>query len=225
MTTSVKVFGSPASTEVQRVLACLFEKNVKFQLVKMDNFKGSTRRPEYLKMQPGGEALAYQDEKGSLVESRAICRHVVNSFPNQGTMDLLGEGAMEKALIEQWLETEMHKFDPPSSELVFYLSIAPTLPEQDPKDDSSLVAASKKKLEKVLKLYNQRLADSPYLTGDKFTLADLSHLPNTEKLMSIKELQEMFGKYDHVRRWWVDISERGPWQKVLEVAKQAPPLA
>ncbi|KAK8945064.1 Glutathione S-transferase F11 [Platanthera zijinensis] len=208
MTTSVKVFGSPASTEVQRVLACLFEKNVKFQLVKMDNFKGSTRRPEYLKMQ-----------------SRAICRHVVNSFPNQGTMDLLGEGAMEKALIEQWLETEMHKFDPPSSELVFYLSIAPTLPEQDPKDDSSLIAASKKKLEKVLKLYNQRLADSPYLTGDKFTLADLSHLPNTEKLMSIKELQEMFDRYDHVRRWWGDISKRDPWKKVLEVAKQAPPLA
>lgn len=48
---SIKVFGSPTSAEVARVLACLFEKDVEFQLVRVDNYKGTERKPEYLKLQ------------------------------------------------------------------------------------------------------------------------------------------------------------------------------
>ena len=48
---SVKVFGSPTSAEVARVLTCLFEKDVEFQLIRVENFKGGKRKPEYLKLQ------------------------------------------------------------------------------------------------------------------------------------------------------------------------------
>jgi len=48
---SIKVFGSPASAEVARVLTCLFEKDVEFQLIRVENFKGRERKPEYLKLQ------------------------------------------------------------------------------------------------------------------------------------------------------------------------------
>ncbi|XP_020574193.1 glutathione S-transferase F12-like [Phalaenopsis equestris] len=223
---SVKVFGSPASTEVQRVLACLFEKQVEFQLVKMDSFRGHRRMPECLKMQPGGEALTYQDQdKDALVESRAICRHVLEKFKNQGNRELLGEGSLERALIEQWVETEAQKFDPPSSELVFYLSIAPTLPDYLNRVETPPLEESKRKLEKVLKVYDQRLADNTFLAGNKFTLADLSHLPNAQLLMQIDQTRETFSKHAHVKRWWDQISQRESWQKVLEIAKQAPPLA
>ena len=51
MATSVKVFGSPTSAEVARVLACLFEKNVEFQLIRVDAYKGQRRMPDYLKLQ------------------------------------------------------------------------------------------------------------------------------------------------------------------------------
>ncbi|KAG0450599.1 hypothetical protein HPP92_026671 [Vanilla planifolia] len=220
---SVKVFGSPASTEVQRVLACLFEKQVEFQLVKMDSFKGPKRLPDWLKMQPGGEALTYQDEKVTLVESRAVCRHVVENFKEKGETELMGKGAMERALVEQWLEAEARKFDPPSSELVFYLAIAPKLPEAE-QPEPLLVEKSTKKLEKVLGMYEKRLADKEFLAGNKFTLADLSHLPNTELLMRT-ELRNLFERHGNVKRWWAEISKRNSWQKVLELASQAPPLA
>ena len=45
------MFGSPTSAEVARVLTCLFEKDVEFQLIRVENFKGSKRKPEYLKLQ------------------------------------------------------------------------------------------------------------------------------------------------------------------------------
>lgn len=48
---SINVFGSPTSTEVARVLACLFEKNVEFQLIRVDGFKGAQRKKDYLKQQ------------------------------------------------------------------------------------------------------------------------------------------------------------------------------
>jgi glutathione S-transferase len=48
---SVKVFGSPTSAEVARVLMCLFEKDVEFQLVRVDAYRGTQRMPQYLKLQ------------------------------------------------------------------------------------------------------------------------------------------------------------------------------
>lgn len=45
------MFGLPASTDVARVLACLFEKDVEFQLVRIDTYKGNQKVPEFLKLQ------------------------------------------------------------------------------------------------------------------------------------------------------------------------------
>jgi glutathione S-transferase len=35
----LQVFGQPASTDVARVLACLFERKLEFELVRTDTFK------------------------------------------------------------------------------------------------------------------------------------------------------------------------------------------
>ena len=64
---AVKVFGSPTSSEVARVLACLFEKDVEFQLIRVDSFRGPNRMPQYLKLQPHGEALTFEDGSVTLV--------------------------------------------------------------------------------------------------------------------------------------------------------------
>jgi len=64
---SVKVFGSPTSAEVARVLMCLFEKEVEFQLIRVDAYRGTKRMPQYLKLQPHGEALTFEDGNVTLV--------------------------------------------------------------------------------------------------------------------------------------------------------------
>ncbi|XP_066310310.1 uncharacterized protein [Miscanthus floridulus] len=49
----------------------------------------------------------------------------------QGNPDLIGTGALERASIEQWLQTEAQSFDSPSAEMVYSLAILPpTLPRQ-----------------------------------------------------------------------------------------------
>lgn len=221
--TGVQVFGSPASTEVARVLTCLFEKEVEFQLIRTDSYRGKHRKPDYLKLQPSGESLTYEDGKKTLVDSRAICLHVAETFAGQGNTELLGRGTFERASMEQWLRTESQSFDPPSSRLVFYLAFAQT---EGIERDEEEVQKSKKELEKVLDIYDRRLNDTNYLAGDQFTLADLSHLPNTYRLMTmVPECAAMFEARPNVMKWWEAISGRPKWARVVELQKAAPAVA
>ncbi|KAF0893285.1 hypothetical protein E2562_023926 [Oryza meyeriana var. granulata] len=263
---SVKVFGSPTSAEVARVLMCLFEKDVEFQLVRVDAYRGPNRMPQYLKLQPRGEALTFEDDNLTLSESRGILRHIAHKYAKQGNPDLIGTGALERASIEQWLQTEAQSFDVPSAEMVYSLAfLPPNMPKQNDNGNgngngrdaqvvnasSKRVAAgepegnpaasgngnkqqkeeemlklfekSKKDLEKLLDIYEQRLEEAAYLAGDKFTIADLSHLPNADRLASDPRSRRMFEARKNVSRWWNDISKRESWEYVKSL--QRPPSA
>ncbi|KAL5984070.1 hypothetical protein ACLOJK_018172 [Asimina triloba] len=231
------VFGPTLSTAVCRVLACLIEKEVDFQLVNVDMSKGLHKKPEFLKMQPFGQVPAFQDENISIfggiqytfayfihmcmiVESRAICRYVVEKYAAQGNKALYGKNLLEKTSIDQWLEAEGQSFNPPSSLLVFQLAFAPLMKL---KQDPSVIAQNEEKLGKVLDVYESRLGDSRFLAGDEFTLADLSHLPNTQYLVHNTDRGEIFTSRKNVKRWWEEISGRSSWKKVVEMQKKPPP--
>ncbi|KAH7690137.1 Glutathione transferase protein [Dioscorea alata] len=216
---SVKVFGSPTSADVARVLACLFEKDVDFQLIRIDGFKGKERKPDYLKLQPSGQPLTFEHGSKTLVESREICRYIAEKFADQGNKDLLGKGTLERASIEQWLQTEMQSFDPPTSALVFNLAFAQIM---DLEPDQQVITKSKAKLANLLDVYEQRLEETNYLAGDKFTLADLSHLPNAQYLMAATKCGNLFRSRKRVSNWWDRISGRSSWRKVVEMQEHHP---
>lgn len=50
MAAGLQVFGQPASTDVARVLTCLFEKDLEFELVRIDTFKREHKLPEFIKL-------------------------------------------------------------------------------------------------------------------------------------------------------------------------------
>ena len=238
---AVKVFGSPTSTEVARVLACLFEKDVEFQLIRVDSFRGPNRVPRYLTLQPHGESVTLEDGNVTLVESRKILRHVADKYRAQGNPDLIGMGAMERSSIEQWLQTEAQNFDVPSADMLYSLAYLPQpdgnirqqggarVPEmnaahrQKVEEMQQLFEKSRKELNKVLNIYEQRLEEVQYLAGDKFTLADLSHLPNADRLASDPRCVGLMQSRKNVSRWWADISGRESWQYVKNL--QRPPSA
>lgn len=237
----VKVFGSPTSTEVARVLTCLFEKDVEFQLVRVDSFRGTKRLPQYLKLQLHGEALTFEDGSVTLVESRKILRHIAEKYKEQGDdKGLFGPGALERASIELWLQTEAQSFDIPSAEMAYSLAY---LPLEMPLDGGGLPPAggmnpahrqkteemlqrfhkSRRDLGKLLDIYEQRLGEEEYLVGSKFTLADLSHLPNADRLAADPRSARLIESRRNVKRWWDTISRRDSWTRVKEL--QRPPSA
>ncbi|KAL3641045.1 hypothetical protein CASFOL_016013 [Castilleja foliolosa] len=216
MATPVKVYGPPLSTAVSRVLACLIEKDVPFQVLPVNMAKAEHKKPDYLKIQPFGQVPAFQDDSITLFESRAISRYICDKYASQGNRGLYGTNPLQKASIDQWLEAESQSFNPPSSVLVFQLAFAPRMKI---KQDEKLIKQNEAKLAKVLDVYDKRLGESRYLAGDEFSLADLSHLPNSGYLVDETDKGELFESRKNVERWWAEISGRESWTKVVEMRK------
>lgn len=129
---------------------------------------------------------------------------------------MYGTNPLVKASIDQWLEAEGQNFNPPTSVLVFQLAFAPRMKIRQ---DEGAINLNEEKLAKVLDVYDRRLEESRFLAGDEFSLADLSHLPNTHYLMGT-EKGELFTSRKNVFRWWSEISTRDSWKQVVDMQKR-----
>ncbi|XP_057830329.1 glutathione S-transferase F10 [Cryptomeria japonica] len=207
----VKLLGPAYASCSRRVLACLVEKDIQFEIVHVDLLKGEQKKPEFLALQPFGKVPAVQDGDLTLFESRAIMRYYAEKYAGQGT-SLLGKTLEEKALVEQWLEVEGQNFNPHGNALLYQLLYAPliNLPQ-----DKAVIESSAQKLGEVLDVYEERLSKSKYLAGDFYSLADLSHLPFTEYIVNATDKGYLIRNRKHVNAWWEDISSRPAWKKVL----------
>ncbi|GKD67959.1 glutathione S-transferase-like protein, partial [Tanacetum coccineum] len=81
-TPPVKVFGPPLSTAVSRVLVCLLEKAVPFQLFPVSMAKGEHKKPDYLKLQPFGQVPAFQDDDITLFAGDEFTMADLSHLPN-----------------------------------------------------------------------------------------------------------------------------------------------
>ncbi|XP_010270817.1 PREDICTED: glutathione S-transferase F12-like [Nelumbo nucifera] len=210
---AVKVYGPVTAVCPQRVIACLIEKGVKFEVIHVDLDCMEQKKPEFLTKQPFGQVPVIEDGDFRLFESRAIIRYIAAKYADSGP-NLLGNTLEEKAMVDQWLEIENHNYNDLVFGIVFELLI---LPRMGKVGDKALVYACEQKLAKVLDIYEDRLSKSKYLAGDSFTLADLSHLPATRYLTNEAGMGHLVRDRKHVNAWWEDISKRPAWEKVLNL--------
>uniref|UniRef100_A0A453LI26 glutathione transferase n=1 Tax=Aegilops tauschii subsp. strangulata TaxID=200361 RepID=A0A453LI26_AEGTS len=192
--------------DVSRVLACLYEKEIDFERETFSSYKSLLR----LQASSHVPVPFYDGPNKFLEESRDICRHIAETYEDHGYPFLLGKDSLERASIEEWLHHEEHNFNPPSRSLFCHLAF----PVAEEDDDIDL---QMRKLEDVLEVYEQRLGDSEFLAGNKFTLADLVHLPNSYHITNSEKFLYLYDSRKNVQRWWHAISSRGSWQKVLKV--------
>ncbi|XP_007032197.2 PREDICTED: glutathione S-transferase F11 [Theobroma cacao] len=211
----VKVHGSVRAACPQRVLACLLEKDVEFEIFHVDLDAGEHKRPEFLLRQPFGQIPAVEDGDLKLFESRAIIRYYAAKYVDRGP-NLLGNSLEERAVVDQWLEVEAHNFNDLVKTLVFQIVILPRMGEHG---DLALAQKCEQQLEKVFDIYEQHLSKSSYLAGDSFTLADLSHLPAIRYLVNDAGMGHLVSERKHVNAWWEDISNRSAWKKLMELSK------
>ncbi|CAA7391183.1 unnamed protein product [Spirodela intermedia] len=215
----VKIYGTSRAVSPQRVMLCLLEKGVEFELDHVNLDTMEHKEPEYLAKQPFGKVPYVEDGDFKLYESRAIIRYYAAKHENSGP-PLLGRTLEERAVVDQWLDVEAITYDAAVFPVVFNKVILPRLGVPG---DMAAVQSGLEKLEKILDIYEQRLSTSKYLAGDKFTLADLSHVPATRRLIDDANFGDLFAKRKHLTAWWEDISGRPSWKKVLELERSSPP--
>ncbi|BAT88128.1 hypothetical protein LR48_Vigan09g147100 [Vigna angularis] len=210
----VKVYGDVRAACPQRVMLCLLEKGVDFELVPIDLQQGQHKTPQFLLLQPFGQVPVVEDGDFRLFESRAIIRYYATKYADRGS-ELMGKTLEERALVEQWLEVEAHNFNNLCFTIMFQRVI---LPRMGKVGNLALADISEKDLVKVLDVYESRLSQSSYLAGDFFSLADLSHLPGLGHLIEEAKLGHLVTERKNVYAWWQKISNRPAWKKLKDLA-------
>ncbi|XP_047322723.1 glutathione S-transferase F11-like [Impatiens glandulifera] len=209
----VKVYGARKAACPQRVMLCLVELGVEFELVPVDLQSLENKTKSFLLKQPFGQIPVIEEGDFTLYESRAIIRYYAAKYADKGP-NLLGTTLEAKALVDQWLEVEAHNFNDLIYNMVLQLLV---FPQMGRGSDLELVKSCEEKLKIVLDVYEERLSKSTYLAGEAFTLADLSHIPALRNLGDELGLGHLITERENLNAWWKDISSRPAWKKIVKL--------
>jgi len=206
----LKIYGVANSPGPRRIATVLLEKQVPFELIKVDLANGEHKSPEFLEKQPFGQIPYIDDDGFVLYESRAICRYIATKYADQGTK-LIPTDLKQNALFEQAASIEENNFDPSAvaavSEILYkrYRGLTP---------DQAVFQEHIRKLSAKLDVYDTILSKQKYLAGDEVTLADLFHLPYATQLAVAGS--DIMETKPNVARWFKDISSRPSWVSVKD---------
>lgn len=206
----VKIYGLAMSTCTRRVMMVAEEKGIPYEIVPVDLTKGEHKQPEFLKRQPFGVIPALEDGDVEIFESRAMARYLANAYATTG-IDLLGKDAKQRGITENWIEVESNYFNGPTSTIVAERYFKPVF--YNTPGDEAVAKAAIEKLNSVLDVYETRLATQPYLAGQEFSLADISHMPYLQYALDAGA-GEVLDKHPNVKAWWERISSRPSWKKL-----------
>jgi glutathione S-transferase len=161
---ALTIYGSPMSRAF-RVLWMAQELGLQYENVPLDPRAGDTRKPDYLKINPNGHVPAIVDGDCVLWESLAINLYLAKKHGGPlAPKDLAEEG---KALAwSMWALTELE------DNIVTLVQSVLMPPERKP--DAARVERAKAALNAPLRVLDAALAESQFLLGNRFSVADLN---------------------------------------------------
>lgn len=161
----LRIWGRSSSINVQKVLWCCEELDIRYQRVDVGGPFGGNSEPEYLRLNPNGLVPTISDGGFVLWESNAIVRYLA---AKHGTGTLYPENLAQRADADRWMDWQMGtlwaNFRPA------FVGLVRTPPE---KRDQACIAKAISKTTGNLTLLDTHLAGRDYVTGPSLTMADI----------------------------------------------------
>ena len=142
-----------------RVRWALEEAGAPYEWVVMDAEVG--RGEEHARRHPLGRVPVLESDEGLLFESAAICLHIADLNPDAGLIPAIG--THERAEVYQWTLFAMTELE--TAMLRAYSARRGT--------DADAAAKADARLVKVFDVLGAALDGNTYVTGDRFTIADV----------------------------------------------------
>ncbi|SDJ64931.1 Glutathione S-transferase [Ferrimonas sediminum] len=166
----MKIYEASMTPSAQRVSLFLAEMNLDIERVQVDVRGGENLSDAFLALSPNGRIPVLElDDGTTLCESIAICRYFDALHP--GDHSLFGTTPLEKGQVEMWTRIVEHQGLVPAFQAFRNLSGVYA-------DRERCVEAwgeeSRKRLDEFLPKLEQRLGESTYLAGERFTVADIT---------------------------------------------------
>ncbi|MDG2531723.1 glutathione S-transferase family protein [Caulobacter endophyticus] len=165
----MKLYDSRRAPNPRRVRWFMAEKGIEdVEIVEVDIFAGQHRTPDYMARAglPNVPALE-MDDGTTITESVAICRYLESVYPEP---NLFGVDPREVAIIEMWARrAEMLVATPLMLTVRHSHPALAAIETQIPEVAASNRAAA----EKGIKVLDRRLGETPFIAGDRVTIADI----------------------------------------------------
>jgi glutathione S-transferase len=204
----MKLYDMRVAPNPRRVRIFLAEKGIELPKVEINIRAGENLQPEFLAINPRGVLPTLQLEDGTIIdESTAICRYFEELRPDPA---LMGRTALEKAMIECW--TRRIEFDAGQPVVDAFRNSYPPYAERavpgkaGTKAIPELVERGKARLAEFYPAIDARLAESEYVAGPSFSIADITLLCIADFARAIK-LPSPEG-LEHFSRWHAQVAAR-----------------
>lgn len=232
----LKLYHADMSTCSQKARLALAEKGVKAEEIPVNLAAGEQKRPEYLKMNPGGYVPTLVHDGVAVPESTVICEYIDDAFaePPLKPADAAGRSRMrywtrllDDALhdacsavsIAIWMRPAWLKR--PREDLDKAIAAIP-LPEKrqwrrdliENGAESIHFASGLLTYARYLREMERALADDPWLAGDTYSLAEIGAAPYLNRAQNLG-LDALFADKPNVNRWFAAVRARPSYAKAL----------
>ena len=198
----IKLYEFPLSPFSRKVKVVLHEKNVPFESVFVDLFKGETKTEAYLKLNPFGRVPVLVDGATVLFESTVINEYLEERFPNPS---LLPKEPVKRAKARMMDEAFDNYFMAPLGAIFTEKFMKPA-----GQANEAVIKESMVKLNGVLRVLEKELDGKDYLAGE-FSVGDIGfavQLPRAESMFGVK-----LDGYPRVQAWLKRVTARPAYQK------------
>ncbi|KNB07615.1 hypothetical protein FOXG_08729 [Fusarium oxysporum f. sp. lycopersici 4287] len=180
----------------------------------LDIIKREQQKPEFLEINPFGAVPCLQDRSHDpilvLTESRAIARYLADRYGGPDNK-LIPDGGVAKPKFEEAASIELTSFDAVANPLAFEAYFKPQFMNQEVKEQ--VVKDLKVKLERVLRLLDQKLSTQPFMAGETVTLVDFFYIPYMHYLQD-GVWPTLLEGYKNLLTWWNQMQGRESYRQM-----------
>lgn len=191
----MKLLGRATSGNVQKVIFLLEEEGLSYEREDYGKQFGNTTTEDYLAMNPNGKVPTFVDGDLVIWESNSILRYIARKSKSALYPSDLGD----RSQVERWMDW-----------LLASLNGAYVAIFKATKAGDDVPAAAVSEMGAALKILEAHLADSPYLAGENFSLADIALGPIVHRCLGFPVDRP---STPNVSAWHERISSRAAFQK------------
>jgi glutathione S-transferase len=204
----MKFYDCSTAPSPRRVRIFLAEKRIDIQTIQLDLRNAEQLSESFRKINPRCTVPVLELDDGTcLTDTLAICHYLESKYPEP---NLMGRDGREQALVMNWHEQVMTEGFLAGAEALRnfakgFANRAVTGPKnfcQIPE----LAERGRERLAEFMAVLDDRLADSPYVALDRFTMADIGAYVCVDFAGWIK--LPVLDQWAHIRRWHGELSAR-----------------
>jgi glutathione S-transferase len=233
----IKLYHNDMSVCAQKVRFTLAEKKLAWESHHMNLRAGDQQKPEYLKLNPNALVPTLVVDGTVIIESTVINEYLDEAYPEPRLKPADAAGRARMRLWTKQLDEGVHAATSVVSSAIAFryqkLAIGMEALEEfhkkmpDPVKrekswenvtkgvDSRFFPDAIMRFDKLIGDMDATLADSPWLAGKEFSLADIGFAPYVTRLDHL-QLQFLWDKRPHIAEWYDRVRERRAYSEALE---------